>query len=448
MNLKSLAILTDLIFIKPYGEIIERENYWVVSFPPNPNFYSGNFLIFRQAPKLGDMKEWEILFKKELTNPQIDHHTFMWDEEEIGEVEQFEKNGYLFARELVFTATKNSIKLPAKNNQQVEIVPLKNQEDWEQVIQVQMATNPQYGSFYAKQAKSYQDMIQKKLGLWFAAYLDGKVVASLGIFKEGKIGRFQIVSTHPDFGRQGICGTLVYQSALYAFEKMDIETLVMVADENYHAAKIYASVGFVQKEKAYGVSRGSRGNSDNRWIEMIEGEQGKIRDQDIYPKLKNWVDEVNPEAILDIGCGQGICSTKIDLEKREYTGLDFSQYLINRAKDLYSGPRRTFICGNAFELPFPNQSFGATYSIALWHLLSDLPRAIKEMSRVLKARGNFFIITANSEHRDFWKGLETETEKVYLHSLDDIIFLLKGAGLEVNETESFRSFILIKGTSF
>jgi hypothetical protein len=34
---------------------------------------------------------------------------------------------------------------------------------------------------------------------------------------------------------------------------MGIEKLVMVADENYHAARIYESVGFKPVEKIYGV---------------------------------------------------------------------------------------------------------------------------------------------------------------------------------------------------
>lgn len=46
---------------------------------------------------------------------------------------------------------------------------------------------------------------------------------------------------------------MVFRSASYAFEKMGVKTLVMVADEEYHAAKIYESVGFVPTEKIVGV---------------------------------------------------------------------------------------------------------------------------------------------------------------------------------------------------
>jgi hypothetical protein len=41
---------------------------------------------------------------------------------------------------------------------------------------------------------------------------------------------------------------------------MGVETLVMVADESYHAAKIYESVGFAPQEKMYGLCRSQKHN--------------------------------------------------------------------------------------------------------------------------------------------------------------------------------------------
>ncbi|MFZ4712556.1 MAG: GNAT family N-acetyltransferase [Bacteriovoracaceae bacterium] len=250
--LKSLALTTDLIFIKQNGEVLERENYLVVKHA-NPNFFWGNLLIFKKAPVAGDLDTWVGIFKKEFTHPDISHQTFTWDEEVIGEIDQFDKAGFKLEKNIILTANRNQIKLPFKNNSEVEIVPLKTKSDWSSVIEMQSATSPQYKNFYEKQAIFYQKMVDQKLGLWFGAYLNGEIVASLGLFTEGSTGRFQIVCTHPDYQRRGICGTLVYEVSKYAFENMGIEILVMVADEEYHAAKVYESVGFVPKEKTYGV---------------------------------------------------------------------------------------------------------------------------------------------------------------------------------------------------
>lgn len=252
MELRSLALKTDLIFTKQDGEVLDRGDYLVVRSLSNPNFFWGNLLIFKNAPSLNVYDRWIKLFEEEFTDSRIYHKTFAWDSEEIGEIKPFEMAGYKFEKSLVLTATENQIILPKKGNSQIEIVSLK-ESDWDEVISVQSAINPQYASFYAKQAIAYQKMVKGKLGEWFGAYLGNKLVGSLGIFKEDNIGRYQIVSTHPSFQRQGICGTLIYKTAQYAFSQMGIEKLVMVADEDYHAAKIYESVGFKPVEKMYGV---------------------------------------------------------------------------------------------------------------------------------------------------------------------------------------------------
>ena len=96
-------------------------------------------------------------------------------------------------------------------------------------------------------------MVQSGLGCWFGGFLGSRMVASLGIFRDGDVGRYQIVSTHAEFRRRGICGSLVYLSARHAFEEMGLTTLVMVADEDYHAARIYESAGFIPSEKILGV---------------------------------------------------------------------------------------------------------------------------------------------------------------------------------------------------
>ena len=71
------------------------------------------------------------------------------------------------------------------------------------------------------------------------------------------------------------------------------------------------------------------------WIKAIEGGKPSLRDDDIYPRLRTWIDQVAASEILKIGCGQGICSDQIDLNGRNYTGLEPSQFLVDRAKQLY-----------------------------------------------------------------------------------------------------------------
>lgn len=186
-------------------------------------------------------------------------------------------------------------------------------------------------------------------------------------------------------------------------------------------------------------------DNDREWIAIVESEKGQIRDGDIYPKLKAWINNIDPSEILDIGSGQGICSDKIDLQKRNYTGIEQSPFLVDRAKQLYLSENRKFIMGDIYQMPFLDSTFDAAFSVAVWHLLANLKKAAGEMSRVLKSNGHFLIITANPKYDSFWKNLSTESEPIHLHRYDEMVNSLEAAHLKVQKTEEFRNFILIQG---
>jgi ubiquinone/menaquinone biosynthesis C-methylase UbiE len=193
------------------------------------------------------------------------------------------------------------------------------------------------------------------------------------------------------------------------------------------------------------------------WINSIETEGKSHRDDDIYPMLDTWIKRASPLSVLDIGCGQGICSDKIDLNDRSYTGVEPSSVLLNRAKQLYPLEHRNFLLGNAYLLPLLDNSFDAAFSILVWHLLSDLRLAAHELSRVLNKRGNFLIITANPAAYSAWKGLYSDLkltgqrlegtmqlggakshDVLHLHTFDEIQDSLQNAGLLVEEVQTFR----------
>ena len=100
-----------------------------------------------------------------------------------------------------------------------------------------------------------RELAARGQGDWYGAFSGERMVGNLGLFHEGKLARFQDVDTEPDFRRRGVCGTLVYEVAREALESKGIETLVMVADENYHAARIYESVGFKPRERHVSACR-------------------------------------------------------------------------------------------------------------------------------------------------------------------------------------------------
>jgi ubiquinone/menaquinone biosynthesis C-methylase UbiE len=136
------------------------------------------------------------------------------------------------------------------------------------------------------------------------------------------------------------------------------------------------------------------------WTDWVESDNPEgSREKEIYPLIKKWAETIKPKSVVDIGCGQGICSTLID-QKTKYIGIDPVNELIKRAKKLYKSPNRKFIVGDAYDIPLEDSHTDAILSIWVWSHLENLEKAAKEMHRILKPGGpggHFLIITANPE---------------------------------------------------
>jgi ribosomal protein S18 acetylase RimI-like enzyme len=184
---------------------------------------------------------------------------FGWDSSagNTGEAKPFLDAGFSLTNNLVLTA--DQVIMPPKYNIDVEIRHLSADWEWEEATQNQITCRkPEFsldGYTIFKRAKMerYRQMTQAGLGEWFGAFYQGHLVADLGLYAQGGIARFQSVETHPDHRRKGICGALVYQASRYGFERMGASRLVMIADENYFAARIYETVGFKQTERQAGL---------------------------------------------------------------------------------------------------------------------------------------------------------------------------------------------------
>jgi len=71
------------------------------------------------------------------------------------------------------------------------------------------------------------------------------MVSGLGVFTDGRgVARYQAVDTHPEFRGRGLAGTLVHHAGAQALTWPGVQTLVIGADPEYHAIRIYRSVGF------------------------------------------------------------------------------------------------------------------------------------------------------------------------------------------------------------
>lgn len=255
MKITSLARKTDLIFSEFEGEVVDCGHYTIIRTPQNPGYHWGNFLIFEQSPSMEDLPKWRELFLKEFGDRN--HMLFAWNHGSADSkvVAEFTKLGFEHQKNLVLST--NKLNPPKKANREIEIRMLESDDDWEQGIQLGVLTRDAkydpvpYEDFKRRQFQKYREMNRAGIGARFGAFLGRTLVGDLGLFHKDGVGRYQNVSTHPDYRRQGICGTLVYQAGTVALNQWGVETLVMEADPDYHAARIYESVGFKPAEESF-----------------------------------------------------------------------------------------------------------------------------------------------------------------------------------------------------
>lgn len=95
------------------------------------------------------------------------------------------------------------------------------------------------------------------------------------------------------------------------------------------------------------------------------------------------------QKILDIGTGTGILPINMVRYGGEYTGVDLSSEMIEQAK-IYA-PDVDFICADAHNLPFENNSYNVVTALQCWVYL-DKERLLPELHRVLKIDGHLYIM--------------------------------------------------------
>lgn len=97
-------------------------------------------------------------------------------------------------------------------------------------------------------------------------------------------------------------------------------------------------------------------------------------------------------ALLDCGCGEGTITVDLAalVAPSNVVGLDIAPGTLQHARQL-AGERGLsnvrFEVGNVYALPFPDHSFDAVFSHALFEHLTDKHKALGEIQRVLKSGG-------------------------------------------------------------
>ncbi|HYD78823.1 MAG TPA: GNAT family N-acetyltransferase [Paucimonas sp.] len=257
------AIATDLMLNRVNGIVEQVGSYLVIRTPSEPDYYFGNLLVLERRPSNADLARLERDFARLVgTPPAIKHCTFMWPAAagDDSPLDAFLRAGYVLNEDVALTATASDLVAPSPATLPIVIRPYDSEADWADWYAMQMAENAagtypedSYRKFLHGKEAIYRRLIADGRGDWWGAFIEDRQVAHLGLFFDGDIGRFQWVLTAREFRGKGICRALVHHAARKGLER--VECLVMVADEHYHAVRLYESLGFKRKERVASLCR-------------------------------------------------------------------------------------------------------------------------------------------------------------------------------------------------
>lgn len=120
---------------------------------------------------------------------------------------------------------------------------------------------------------------------------------------------------------------------------------------------------------------------------------------------------VDDKIVLDIASGAGYGAALLADKAKKIIGMDFSNDAVKYAKSLYNKKNLEYIQGDAQKMPFKDSSFDVVVSL---ETIEHLPRPeefVKEVIRVLKPDGIFYVSTPNDD--EF-----TEGNEYHLHEFD------------------------------
>lgn len=253
MDVASLGFRTDLAILRRGGsQVSDGGDHLVVRTPANPAYWWGNFLLLSAAPEGDEADHWLARFAAAF--PSAEHVAIGVDgvDGDVARLTPFAERGLRVEASTVMTAT--SVHEPERPNREAVYRRFDSDDDWAQSVELELATDDEHEpeahrEFVTRKVATDRALVETGNGGWFGAFLDGRLVSQMGLIADGDgLARFQSVQTHPDARCRGLAGSLVHRVSRYGFDELGARTLVMVADPDYPAIRIYRSVGFAGTE--------------------------------------------------------------------------------------------------------------------------------------------------------------------------------------------------------
>jgi SAM-dependent methyltransferase len=111
--------------------------------------------------------------------------------------------------------------------------------------------------------------------------------------------------------------------------------------------------------------------------------------------------------VVEIGCGAGYDAYSFCRNGARYTGLDIAArnaYLTRKHLSHY-GYRPNVMAGDAEALPLRGKTYDVAYSNGVMHHTPDIEKGFREVERILKSGGVFWVIVYHRDSIFYWLSL-------------------------------------------
>lgn len=118
------------------------------------------------------------------------------------------------------------------------------------------------------------------------------------------------------------------------------------------------------------------------------GDKGDIRHEKIInPVVSKFIGDLKGNSVLDAGCGNGYLTQTMAKTAKKVIGIDFTEKLIEKARDNNRHKNVKYLVGNLENLPFANEYFNTILCNMVLMDVENLDNVTKEITRVLKNNG-------------------------------------------------------------
>ncbi len=158
------------------------------------------------------------------------------------------------------------------------------------------------------------------------------------------------------------------------------------------------------------------------WYHTPRGRFADLLEKEVIAGLCN----IQPgDKVLEIGCGTGHFSSYFEELGAQVTGLDTSPEMLRVAKERHGNLKINFEAGDAYRLPFPDNSFNLVAMITTLEFISSPEKALAEAFRVSK--GKVFLGILNRNSLLAWKRKKSRKrvwQEAHFYSLKEVTDLL------------------------